>query len=164
MNRPTGFMRFAALALALSGSVAGRAASNPACALLTKAQVSAVVGATVDDGTAVPTVRDACVWKQDGKPGDSPPLLEVQVLSAQDFDRIKTFRAANAASQSGIGEEARFFRDAITGGLQLILRSRAGFFAIVSWPPHPGVQTPADDDRCKAIETAIARAITEAQH
>ncbi len=143
-------------------SVAAHGDNNSsACRLLAQAQVSAAVGVNVDHGVAVPTVRDACVWRQSGNTaGDAPPVLEIQLLTAQDYDRIKTYRAATTTSESGIGDEAHFFRDAITGGFQLIVKAGTRFFAIVSWPPHPGNhQSEVDDERCKAIERAIARTL-----
>jgi hypothetical protein len=150
------------LALAMFANVPARAAtSTSACRLLTPAQVSAAVGVNVDGGATVPTVRNACVWRESGKSSsDTPPLVEVQLLTAQDFDRIKTFRAKTMPSESALGDEAHFFRDAITGGFQLIVKSGTTFFSVVSWPPHPGSnQSAVDDERCKAIEKALARAI-----
>jgi hypothetical protein len=149
------------IALAMFASVPVLAASNiSACRLLTPVQVSAAVGVNVDDGATVPTVRNACVWRESGKSGDTPPLVEVQLLTAQDFDRIKTFRATTMVPESALGNEAHFFRDAITGGFQLIVKSGSTFFSVVSWPPHPGNnQSAADDERCKAIERALSRAI-----
>jgi hypothetical protein len=145
-----------ALTLAASSHAAGNAS---ACRLLTPAQVSAAVGSNVDDGTAVPAVRDACVWREGGgkAPGDARPLVQVQLLSAQDYDRIKTFRAAISIPGNGIGDEARYFRDGITGGFQLIVKAGKQFFSVVSWPPHPGAeQSDADDTQTKTIEKTIA--------
>jgi hypothetical protein len=155
-----GFLGVIAVVQGALASVAAHSDNNSsACRLLTEAQVSAAVGVNVDHGAAVPAVRDACVWRESGKPpGETPPLLEIQILTAQDYDRIKTFRAAASISESGLGDEAHFFRDAITGGFQLMVKFGTRFFAVVSWPPHPGTQqSESDDERSKAIERAIAR-------
>jgi hypothetical protein len=161
MRRPRNSVGLPAITLALAASASHAAGNVSACRLLTTAQVSASVGSSVDEGTAVPAVRDACVWRESGKaPGSAQPLVQVQVLSAQDYDRIKTFRAAISTTESGIGDEAHYFRDGITGGFQLILKSGSKFYSVVSWPPHPGAQqSEADDARVKGIEKAIALAL-----
>jgi hypothetical protein len=148
--------------LAVATSMGAHGAGNSsACQLLTHVQVSAAVGSDVDNGTSVPAVRDACVWRESGSArGEARPLVQVQVLSAQDFDRIKTFRAAISTTDSGIGDEAHYFRDGITGAFQLIVKAGNRYFSVVSWPAHPGSeQSEADDTRTKAIEKAIARAL-----
>jgi hypothetical protein len=145
----------------LFASAAPRAApASSACQLLTQAQVSTALGVEVDAGAPVPTVAESCVWRESGKPpGDAALAVQVQILTVQQYERIKMHREVPTTPQDSIGEEAHFYKDPITG-FQLLVRAGTTRFLVVSTLPFlrypPGDAT---DEKCKAIESAIARAI-----
>lgn len=97
---------------AASGLVAlGTADAAPpadACSLLTAAQVSAALGATVGEGKAV--TSSLCQWAAPGKNGGSQKVA-VTIGNAQKFAMAKTPVNAPSVSKtpvSGVGDEAVF--------------------------------------------------------
>jgi hypothetical protein len=152
----------AVLAVLLSwASTAVRAdTSKPPCQLLTQEQISVALGVNVEAGAALPTVSDSCVWRESGKSAtDAPMLVQVQRLSVQLYDRTKMVRAQEMTPQEGMGSEAYFYKDPITG-YQLIVKVGSNNFLVVSTLPFPRYQPgPATDEKCKDIEREVARAL-----
>lgn len=153
-------MAVVAVFLSLASAAARAESSKPPCQLLTKEQISTALGVNVDAGAVLPTVSDSCVWRESGKAAtEAPMLVQVQRLSVQLYDRTKMVRAQEMTPQEGIGSEAYFYKDPITG-YQLIVKVGSNNFLVVSTLPFPRYQPgAATDEKCKAIEREVARAL-----
>jgi hypothetical protein len=94
--------------LAMLAATAAGAAPSDACALLTPAQVSAILGATVGDGEPLmPTHREFCSWEEKGQSGGVGRNVRVSILSERMFTLGKTpMGMTQITAESGIGDEA----------------------------------------------------------
>ncbi len=87
------------------------------------------------------------------------PYVQVELLTAEEYERIKAFPGVMLKHESNIGDEAYFFRAAITG-FSLIFKMGTAYFSVYTMPFNRSPQDGADDEKCKSIERAIARQIT----
>ncbi len=152
---------FAAFRAPAAGTI--EEASGDACKLLTAAQVTKVLGVPVDDGTySLPGHPQFCVWREHGKPQMSAQNVQVNFLTARQFDAPKTGRFMKGA-ESGLGDEAYW---AYTPGFGFTLSVRKGgtAFRVQSRPIADGMTRSADtaedkakwDEKTKTVERAIA--------
>ena len=81
------------------------AAPPDVCTLLTPAQISAVIGASV--GPCQPIVAGKSVsWTEPGKPGDSLKRVIVTIISMQGYEMGKTpMNGITKSPLSGVGDE-----------------------------------------------------------
>jgi hypothetical protein len=85
-------------------AVAARPADT--CALLSQAQVSAALGVPVNAGKSL--VGQVCQWEQPGKLGDELLKLDVNIVTVERFNRIKTVSLGTVTSVGGIGDDAYY--------------------------------------------------------
>ena len=152
---------FAALGVPATGAI--QEASGDACKLLTAAQVTKVLGVPVDEGAnSLPGHPQFCVWREHDKPQMSAQNVQVNFLTARQFDAPKTGPFMKGA-ESGLGDEAYW---AYTPGIGFTLSVRKGgtVFRVQSRPIPEGMTRRADsaddkakwDERTKMVERAIA--------
>jgi len=150
--------RIAAVLLAFGACCCAQAparAANPhdACSLLSQSQVSAAMGLAVDPGRR-PVESDplSCNWREQGRPEGRARNVVLYVIDAGKFDSEKVrVSKTGGAQQSGIGDEAYYFRP---GRLPLTLTVKKGdvYFRIMarSNADHPS------DEQDKAVDKALA--------
>jgi len=80
------------------------AASDP-CTLLTPAQVSAALGGTVGAGKPV---AGTCHWSQDGKAGAELLKLDVNIVTLDRYNRMKSVTVGTVSAVSGLGDDAYY--------------------------------------------------------
>ena len=138
-------------------------ASGDACKLLTAAQVTKVLGVTVDEGAySLPGHPQFCVWREHGKPQMAAQNVQVNFLTSHQFDAPKTGPFMKGA-ESGLGDEAYW---AYTPGIGFTLSVRKGgtYFRVQSRPIPEGMARKSDtagdkakwDEKTKAVDKAIA--------
>jgi hypothetical protein len=84
---------------------------NP-CAMLTPAQVSAVLGGTISGPT--PIGSKGCLWRQEGKAGVGLLQLDVTLLPPDRFAHTKSVTIGTVDNVSGLGADA-FYNTLKTG-------------------------------------------------
>ena len=152
---------FAVLGAPASGAI--EEASGDACKLLTAAQVTKVLGVSVDEGAySLPDHPQFCVWREHGKPQMSAQNVQVNFLTTRQFDAPKTGPYMKGA-ESGLGDEAYW---AYTPGIGFTLSVRKGsrYFRVQSRPIPEGMARKSDtaddkakwDEITKAVDKAIA--------
>ncbi len=96
----------AAAPVAAAGSLSG----PDACAVLTAAQVSAVLGVRVAPGQhIVPDAHSSCGWALPGDPSLGAKRLVLTLMSARAFDTGKTpVKGASKVAAQAVGEEAYY--------------------------------------------------------
>jgi hypothetical protein len=100
----------AALLPVAAGAAAGSLAGPDACAVLTAAQVSAVLGVRVAAGQhIVPDARSSCGWALPGDPSLGAKRLVLTLMSARAFDTGKTpVKGASKVTVRAVGDEAYY--------------------------------------------------------
>jgi len=130
-----------------------------ACHLLTPAQLSALLGVEVGVGRqVVPGEEKSCAWRETGKETGTP-YVEVELLTAEDYDRIRKFADVSPTGETNVGEEAFFIRTAVNG-FSLIVKIGRTYFSVHAKPFNRASQVGAYDEDCKSVERSIAREIT----
>ena len=158
-----GVMGIGSAVLGVPAAGAIQEASGDACKLLTTAQVTKVLGVSVDEGTyGLPGHPQFCVWREHGKPQMSAQNVQVNLLTPRQFDAPKTGPYFKGA-ESGLGDEAYW---AYTPGFGFTLSVRKGgkYFRVQSRPIPEGVARKSDtandkakwDEKTKTVEEAIA--------
>jgi hypothetical protein len=130
------------------GSGATFAAPTDPCSLLTQAQVSAALGASVEPGhTLAPTI---CEWKPTGSANSKTVKLDVTILTPRAFEMTKTLVGGGITKTpvSGVGDEAV---SGTTPKLATVLTVKKGDF-VFSVHVFPF----ADGDEIKAKEKTLA--------
>jgi hypothetical protein len=138
-------------------------ASGDACKLLSAPQVTRVLGVPVDEGApSFPGHPQFCVWREHGKPPMSAQNVQVNLLTAHQFDAPKTGPFMKG-TESALGDEAYW---AYTPGFGFTLSVRKGsaVFRVQSRPIPEGITRSSDtaadkakwDERTKTVERAIA--------
>lgn len=148
MNSRLKIVAIAALFIACAGGARITYAAPPsACSLLTPAQVSKVVGASVAAGTPLfPTDKKVCQWRS------TEAKIQVQLFlrDAQAFASAKmAFPGKVVVSASGIGDDAVYTSG---GGTPAVLSVRKG---TVSFNIHV-LKYGLPDDKVKAMEKTLA--------
>jgi hypothetical protein len=137
-------------------------ASGDACKLLTAAQVTAVLGVPVDEGTYIDATHpEFCVWREHGKPQMSAQNVQIHYMTARQFDAPKTGPFAKG-SENGLGDDAYW---SYTPGIGFILSIKKGstYIRVQSRPIPNGVARSADtpalkaqwDEKTKTVERTI---------
>lgn len=149
MNSGVKFVAIAALVVACAGGARITYAAPPtnACSLLTTAQVSAVVGASVGAGTPLfPTDTKACRWRS------TEAKLQVQLF----LKDVRAFASAKMAfpgkvvtSASGIGDDAVYTSSQGTAAVLSVKKGSVSFNIHVLKYGLP-------DDKVKAMEKQLA--------
>ncbi|HET7750899.1 MAG TPA: hypothetical protein VFK81_16040 [Terriglobales bacterium] len=154
-----------AIFLALAGTLpaVGAAAPNDACSLLTQAQVSTAVGATVGTGTHVtPSYLKTCTWSVPGAPTKGVKSVTLSLQPGNSFASAKMFmEQAKAmaksekgaaqfsnASVSGIGDDA-FYTSMGAGYTGLLVKKGDVVFKVAMYGDLP-------TEKKKAIEKTLA--------
>ena len=82
------------------------AAPPDPCTLLTAAQASAALGATVPAGK--PLAPTVCEWKEEGKAGAALLRLDITVITPERFARTKSATIGTVTNVNGIGDDAYY--------------------------------------------------------
>lgn len=138
-------------------------ATGDACKLVTAAQVSAALGVPVDEGAYnLPGHTQFCVWRESGKSQIIAQNVQVNILTARQYDLPKT-GPYSKGSEGGLGDEAYW---ALTPGIGFTLSVKKGskYIRVQSRPIPQGAarrpDTPADkakwEEKEKAVEKALA--------
>jgi len=138
------------IACSVAASVAAQAAAPAdACQVLSGAQVSAAVGATVEEGTHVtPTFTKTCTWVV--KNGGIIVTLNIEELAMFDAaKRSASLAGAQTAQASGVGDEA-FYID-VGGALALHTKKGGAAFKVAVY------STKLSPDQKKSIERVLAQ-------
>lgn len=101
----------ALLLAAMAGAAAAGSLAGPdACAVLTAAQVSAVLGVRVAPGQhLVPGAHSSCGWALPGDPSLGAKRLVLTLMSARAFDTGKTpVKGASKVAAQAVGEQAYY--------------------------------------------------------
>jgi hypothetical protein len=137
-------------------------ATGDACKLVTAAQVSAVLGVPVDEGAyGLPGHTQFCVWRERGKSQMLAQNVQVNILTARQYDLAKTGPFAKGP-ESGVGDEAYW---ALTPGIGFTLSIRKGskYIRVQSRPIPDGVarrsDTPADKAKWEEKEKTVEKAM-----
>ena len=120
----------AALAL-LASTAAAAAAPSDACALLTAAQVSTVLGVTVAEGEhIVPNSLTSCGWMGPGGASIGSKKMVLSLMSARSFQAGKTpVKGVTEITASGIGDEA-YYISMPPFGTALSVRKGSAYFQL----------------------------------
>lgn len=138
-------LAFLAIGMATAATTAFAAPPTEACTVLTAAQVSAAVGATVSEGSYImPTFKATCTWRiADG----GSVTLQLQTLAF--FNAGKgSLAAAEVARVSGVGDEAYYIGVGPTTGLDV--RKGSGAFKVSVYSRDLSL------DQRKAMERKLA--------
>ena len=129
------------------------AGAEDACALLTPAQVSAAVSASVGAGTYVmPTFKKTCTWTA-SHAANGVRIVTVSFEGLQMYAAGKRAGAsgmASGTSVSGIGDEAFY----LATGNQVALHVKKGSAAL-----KIAVYAEAPAEKVRAMEKALAQAV-----
>lgn len=134
---------------------------SDACSLLTKAQISAVVGVPVGDGSSVAGYSKMCTWKPAGGQAEGFQMVTLNLESATSYQAAKSMlqavvnSPANQSAQksitmtavSGLGDDAMF--SSVGGYSKLIVKKGDTVFQIV-------VYSNAPIERKRDLEKALA--------
>lgn len=146
--------RLAAVAL-VTAVMTGAARADEtvdACSLLTQKQVSAILGFKVDPGVhPIPSFSYMCNWREINRPTGIARHALLTVITAREFDRIKTLPLTSASG--GVGDDA-----VVTHSLRmpaiLTVKSGAHYFRLEvrSNVEHSGEA----DERNQFLEQSLA--------
>jgi hypothetical protein len=150
-------------ALGATATAAIPEASGDACKLMTAAQVASVLSVPVDDGAySLPDHSQFCIWRERGKPQMSAQNVQVNFLTAQQFDLPKIGPYVKGP-ESGLGDEAYW---GYTPGIGYTLSVKKGgtYFRVQSRPIPEGMMRRSDtaadkakwDEKSKMVDKAIA--------
>lgn len=147
-------------ALALIAGTAAHAASIDACALLTPAQVSASLGASVNDGAALsPTHREYCSFNETGKAGGAGRNVHISIIDEKMFTLGKTpISRVEKTPESGLGDEAYWSK---APGMVYVLSVKKGSSYIrvqsrTNKDAFAKANTPALDEQDRAVDRKLA--------
>ncbi len=151
------------LLLFVSGAIATANAAPPsdACSLLTKAQITAVVGVSVADGSHPAGFSKMCVWTPSGGQAKGSQSVTLNLESAASFQAAKSMlqtvvnspknqSAQNSIAMSpvsGLGDDALF--SSVGGYTKLIVKKGDTVFQIV-------VYSDATIEKKRDMEKALA--------
>jgi hypothetical protein len=137
-------------------------ASGDACRLLTAAQVSTALGVQVDDGAySIPGNKQFCVWREHGKPQMTAQNVQLNLLTARQYEAPKATSFAKG-SESGLGDEA-YWSNTPGFGFALSVKKGSRYFRVQSRPIPEGVarksDSPADKAKWEEKEKTVERAV-----
>jgi hypothetical protein len=125
---------------------ANAAPPDDACSLLTQAQVSAALGASVGAGSYVsPTFKKTCTWTVAG--GAEYVTLELEGLDAYQAGKVALTKTIVVTSVSGIGDDAYYL--AVGKNVGLIVKKGNVAFKVAVYGGMP-------IDKKEAIEKTLA--------
>ena len=168
MSRPgSRSLRICGITLQMIAGIYGSGAvkagtPGDACSLLTAAQVSSALGATVGQGQPImPNNATTCTWTEQGGPPASARNVTVSLIMVKSFENGKVpFTGVTKTPVSGIGDDAYFVESkAMTAGLsvrkgdacfQVRSRSNSAWFKTGKTPASE--QKDQDVDRALALE------------
>ena len=132
-------------------------AETDACTLLTPAQVGAVVGGAVSDGTHVtPTFVKTCTWTPSGKSKVGSVTLNLQTAAFYDGGKRQATIAAAAGGKgteikpAGVGDDAHYF--VIGDQVALFVKKGAVSFKVAVYAKLPV-------DEKEAMEMKLAKEV-----
>jgi hypothetical protein len=150
-------------ALTMTVATAAHAAPSDACALLTTAKLTAILGAPIDPGVSLlPTHKEFCNFNETGKAAGTGRNAAVSILTERQFTLGKTpMGKIEKTPESGVGDEAYWSK---AKGMVYILTFRKGstYLRVQSRTnPKPFVtrNTPALDEQDKAADLKLAAAV-----
>jgi len=147
-----------ALVLLLVPVVPTRSASGTvpgdACALLTKGEIDAAMGAPMGNPKSI--TAKACQWRQPVKQGEPGAIVDVTIIDARGYNVGKAIAGSSkfkVVPVGALGDEAYY--SASTDGKQNSLRVKKGetYFAIHVW--GAGVPIPQIEPKSMALAKAI---------
>ena len=144
---------FACFMFAFAGPLV--AAPPEPCALLTPAQATAALGATV--GAGKPLASTVCEWKEEGKAGAALLRLDITVITPERFARTKSATIGTVTSVSGVGDDAYYATIKSGQTINTGLSVRKGGTAVVVRVMGIGGQKAVEEYQAK--EKAVAQAI-----
>ena len=146
MHTRIGNWALLAASLGVTAATAFAAPPTEACSVLTAAQVSAALGASVGEGTyVVPNFKNTCTWNI---PTGGAVTLHLQSLEL--FNAGKgSLASMERSSGAGVGDEAYYLGAGATTGL--VVRKGSGAFKVSVYSSNLGL------DQRKAIEKALAQ-------
>ena len=132
-----------------------------ACSLLTKAQISAVVGVPVGDGSSVAGYSKMCTWKPSGGQAEGFQMVTLNLESAESYQAAKSMlqtvvnsptnqsaqKSITMTAVSGLGDDALF--SSVGGYSKLIVKKGDTVFQIV-------VYSAATIEKKRDLEKALA--------
>ncbi len=141
----------AAIILGASAAIAPVTAADDACALLTQAQVSAVLGVTVEPGKRLVASSPLyCGWSEPGGPTLTAKKVVLTLMTTRQFDLGKTpMQGTTKTPVSGIGDDAY---SVTAPGLGTALSVRKGSFLFQVKVGGAGFSA----DKIKAMERTLA--------
>ena len=156
----TCFACFLVLLFSAASQTSNAAPPSDACSLLTKAQISAVVGVPVGDGSSVAGYSKMCTWKPSGQ-AEGFQMVTLNLESAESYQAAKSMlqtvvnSPANQSAQksitmtavSGLGDDALF--SSVGGYSKLIVKKGDTVFQIV-------VYSAATIEKKRDLEKALA--------
>ena len=147
-------------ALTLIACAPAEAASNDACALLTRAEVSTVLGVPVTDGEPLShTHREFCRFGEAGQAGGAGRNVQISVIDEKKFALGKTpISGVEKTPESGLGDEAYWSK---ARGMVFVLSVRKGsnYIRVQSRTNKDALakaNTPALDEQDKAVDRKLA--------
>jgi hypothetical protein len=144
-------MAASAILIYITSSMA-HAAPNDACAVLTSAQIQAVVDVSMDTGQPVlPNVRTSCKWLQSGVDPSKAKTVILSIKSARAYEMGKALNNGRFTMTpvSGIGEDAYLTSGSISYGTVISVRKSGAAFTITV-RGYPDVATIAAKDKALA--------------
>jgi hypothetical protein len=161
--------RVALIAVVLTGCFAmapagvGAAAAPDACALLSQAEVGALLAVAVDPGERLmPSEPRFCTWREHGKNSTQARNIRLSLLSEREYEFGKTgLPTVTKTPQSGLGDDA-YFSKAKGMVFNLSVKKGATFFRVQTRSnPNAFVKSNTDavDQKDKEIDLAVARAV-----
>ena len=151
----------AVLTLAFTSTPASAAPPEDACATITAAQVSSIVGVTVGNGEHVtPTYVKTCTWKPATGAGKGISAVTVSYQPATSFNGAKQMAAmmeANSkgkmenSSASGVGDDAFYTTMGESYTAMLVKKGNVSFKVAIYGAVPP--------EKAKAMEKSIAQQV-----
>jgi len=163
--------RVALIAVVLSAGAASAmapagvdAAGSPdACALLSQAEIGAMLGVAVDPGERLlPNEPRFCTWREHGKDPMKARNVRLSLLSDREYNIGKTpLPTVTRTPESGLGDEA-YFSKAKGMVFNLSVRKGTTYFRVQARSNPEAFaksNTDAIDQKDKEIDLAVARAL-----
>jgi len=150
-------------ALILLAPAGSQAAGSDACALLSAAEIGAIVGAPMDPGVPItPTMTQYCSFNETGKGPGAGRNAQISIIDEHKFTVGKTpIGSLVKTPESGIGDDAYWTKPP---GMVYNLSVKKGnsYFRVQSRTNKDALakgNTPALDEQDKAADRKLAQAI-----
>jgi hypothetical protein len=148
---------------AMAPAVVGAAGLPDACALLSQAEIGAMLGVVVDPGERLmPNEPRFCTWREHGKDPLKARNVRLSLLSDREYNIGKTpLPTVTRTPESGLGDEA-YFSKAKGAVFNLSVKKGATCFRVQARSNPAALvksNTDAIDQKDREIDLAVARAV-----